>query len=72
MVVMDLCHGRPYIVSPLTPLREAAAEMAARGIGSAIVMDGARLSGIFTTVDACRALAAVLAPQQPCRADSGA
>jgi acetoin utilization protein AcuB len=72
LVVMDMCHGRPYIVAPRSPLREVAAEMAARGIGSAIVMDGTRLVGIFTTVDACRALAAVLTPLRPCRADIGA
>jgi acetoin utilization protein AcuB len=72
LVVMDMCHGRPYVVPPKTPLRRVASEMASRAIGSAIVMDGTRLVGIFTTVDACRALAAYLTPAQACHADLGA
>ena len=70
LVVMDICHGRPYVVKPDARLREVAAEMAVRYIGSAMVMEGTRLAGIFTTVDACRALAALLRPPQPCAADT--
>jgi acetoin utilization protein AcuB len=69
LVAMDICHGRPYVVSPAAPLRQVAAEMAAQHIGSVIVMEGTRPTGIFTTVDACRALAALLTPPRPCRAD---
>lgn len=46
-----------YMVSPSTPLREVATEMAEHKYGSAVVMEGNQVVGIFTTVDACRALA---------------
>jgi CBS domain-containing protein len=35
--------------------------MAQRQVGSAIVVDGKRLVGIFTATDACRVLGEVLA-----------
>jgi acetoin utilization protein AcuB len=59
-VVMDVCHPRPYVVDPDTSLAVVAKEMATRHIGSAIVAGGGKLLGIFTTVDACRELAARL------------
>ena len=57
LVVMDVCHPHPYVVDPDMPLPVVAKEMAARHIGSAIIMRGEQLLGIFTTVDACRVLA---------------
>jgi CBS domain-containing protein len=39
-----------------TPLVEAAAEMTARGVGSALVLDGERLTGIVTERDVLRAV----------------
>ena len=39
--------------------------MAERHIGSALVTRGGKLVGIFTTTDACRALARVLHEQHP-------
>jgi acetoin utilization protein AcuB len=62
-VVSDICHRKPYVVEPDTLLREVAGTMAERHIGSAIVMQGEKLLGIFTTVDACRALVSVLDKQ---------
>ena len=56
LLVIDVCSERPYIVDPLVPLREVVGTMAKEHYGSAIVMENARLTGIFTTVDACRAL----------------
>jgi acetoin utilization protein AcuB len=53
-----------FIVSPRTPVRKAAHEMARRRIGSVVVVDGGRVVGVFTTVDALHALAAVLAPSR--------
>lgn len=46
-----------YAVEPSTSVAEVAAHMAEHKYGSAVVMDGRKVVGIFTTVDACRALA---------------
>ena len=56
LLVIDACSERPYIVHPNTPLREVVDVMAKEHFGSAIVMENTHLVGIFTTVDACRAL----------------
>lgn len=58
--VLDACQQKPYIVDPETPLAAVATEMADKHYGSAIVVSSGKLVGIFTTVDACRALADVL------------
>lgn len=54
--VLDVCSEHPYAVDPETPLREVAAAMASKQYGSALVVQNGKLVGIFTTVDACRAL----------------
>lgn len=56
LLVIDVCSEKPYIVGPGTSLREVVGVMAKKHYGSAIVMENAKLVGIFTTVDACRAL----------------
>ena len=56
LFVIDICSQKPYIISPDTPLRDVAGVMAREHLGSAIIMENAKLVGIFTTVDACRAL----------------
>ncbi len=55
-LVIDACSEKPYIAYPETPLREVAAVMAREHLGSVIIMENAKLVGIFTTVDACRVL----------------
>jgi acetoin utilization protein AcuB len=50
----------PYCVSPDTPLVEVARSMAACRHGSAVILDGDVVVGIFTTVDALLALAYVV------------
>ncbi len=50
----------PYTTSPDAPLDEVAREMAEHKYGSAVVVDAGRVVGVFTTVDALRALSAVL------------
>ena len=55
----SFCRDDPFTVEPQTPLAEAAKKMADIHYGSAIVMEGNTLVGIFTTVDACRALAEI-------------
>lgn len=60
LLVKDISHDQPYVTSPDTQLSDVVREMADKAYGSAIVADNGKLVGIFTTVDACRALAAVL------------
>jgi len=49
-----------YAVSPDAPLRIVTAEMAERKLGSAVVVQGEKVIGVFTVTDACRALTQVL------------
>jgi acetoin utilization protein AcuB len=60
VTVSDAMAQSVYAVGPETPLAQVATEMAARKYGAAVVMRGRDVVGIFTTVDACRALAALL------------
>ncbi len=46
----------PYSVAPEAALEEVAGAMARRKLGSAVVVDGGAVVGLFTTVDALRAL----------------
>lgn len=45
-----------FMVGPQTPLAEAIETMIERKIGSAVVCEGGRVIGVFTTIDALRAL----------------
>ncbi len=58
--VAEAMSPDPYAVRPDAPLEEVASTMAARKIGSAVVVDKGAVIGLFTTVDALRALASVL------------
>jgi CBS domain-containing protein len=49
----------PYTVAPDARLEDVAARMAERKLGSALVVDRGSVIGVFTTVDALRALAAL-------------
>ena len=60
LLVIDICSEDPYVVDPETPLREVVAVMASKHYGSAVVMQNDKLVGIFTTVDACRALSQLI------------
>ncbi|HJZ85744.1 MAG TPA: CBS domain-containing protein [Polyangia bacterium] len=51
----------PYTVGPRAHLRTVATAMAEHKHGSAVVMRDGRVVGIFTTVDALRALASLIA-----------
>jgi acetoin utilization protein AcuB len=50
-----------YVVAPDAALQEVAMDMWRRKLGSAVVMEKGRLVGMFTTVDALRALATQVA-----------
>lgn len=58
--VEDFILGPPYAVSPDTPLREVTQAMAENKHGSAIIVEGDRVIGMFTTINALRALSSVL------------
>jgi acetoin utilization protein AcuB len=60
VAVEEAMSQEPYTVAPLTRLDEVVREMARKKYGSAVVMDGAKVVGIFTAVDALDALAWVL------------
>ena len=51
----------PYQVTPDASLAEVVATLLERRIGSAIIVDNDQVIGVFTTVDALRALADLLA-----------
>ena len=62
----DVMIDDPYHVSPEAPLDQVAAAMAEEKYGCALVQEeGAKLVGIFTTVDACRALRQILETVYP-------
>lgn len=52
--VKDIYISDPYIVHLDEPIDNVLLAMAERHIGSAIIMKGGKLAGIFTAVDACR------------------
>jgi acetoin utilization protein AcuB len=58
--VAEAMSADPFTVSPDSPLDEVARAMAERKYGSAVVVDKGTVIGLFTTVDALRALASVL------------
>ena len=49
-----------FAVSPRTPLKEIVSEMAERKLGSAVVVEGQKIVGVFTTIDALDTLAGIL------------
>ena len=50
----------PYFTSPTTPLNEVVAHMAEKKYGCAIVVDNDKVVGIFTEIDAYKALSELL------------
>lgn len=52
----DICQRDVLSVSPMTPVDEVVRRMLGRNTGSAIVVDGGFVVGIFTTTDALRLL----------------
>jgi acetoin utilization protein AcuB len=60
LIVRNIEHESPYQVSPDALLHQVTGEMAEHHYGCAIVVQNGKLVGIFTTVDACRALSDIL------------
>ncbi|HEX5746525.1 MAG TPA: CBS domain-containing protein [Archangium sp.] len=61
VAVEEAMSQEAYTVRPGTPLLEVARTMALHKYGSAVVAQDGRVQGIFTTVDAMRALETLLA-----------
>ncbi len=58
--VEEAITAEAFCVAPGTPVRTVAAEMASHKYGSAVVMEKERVVGVFTTVDALKALSRLL------------
>ncbi len=58
--VEDAMSCDVYVVEPDAPLMDVANAMADHKYGCAVITDGPRIVGIFTTVDATRALAGIV------------
>ena len=61
----DVMHRDVYVTDIHTPLDEVLSEMVEHRLGSCVVRRHGKLAGIFSTVDACRVLAEVLAERFP-------
>jgi acetoin utilization protein AcuB len=62
-LVSDIFIEEPFSIDIDTSLFVVAQTMAEKKLGSAIVLEDGKVAGIFTAVDACRALAEVLGPE---------
>jgi acetoin utilization protein AcuB len=60
VTVSDAMAQIVYAVTPDAPLDEVVQEMGSRKCDAAVVMQDDHVVGMFTTVDVCRVLAAVL------------
>lgn len=60
ITVEDAFTPEPYFTSPTTPLNEVVSKMAEKKYGCALVVDNGKLVGIFTEVDAYKALSELL------------
>ena len=60
VAVEEAMSTEVYAVDPQTPLVEVVAEMAEHKYGCVVVVRGTQVAGIFTTVDALRALVTML------------
>lgn len=58
--VEDACTLDPYITKPSAALNEVVSEMASHKYGCALVVDNNKLVGIFTEIDALKALSDLL------------
>lgn len=60
VMITEAMVPHPYIVRSDTPLIEVCSTMLERKLGSAVIMDGGELHGIFSVVDALAQLVAML------------
>jgi acetoin utilization protein AcuB len=64
VTVEDAMSTEVYAVSPQTALFDVVQEMHEHKYGCVVVVDGAHVVGIFTSIDALRALAGLLGPSR--------
>jgi acetoin utilization protein AcuB len=60
ITVEDAMTSDPYVVAPEAPLNQVARVMVKRKIGSAVVLEGGRIAGVFTVTDGLQALVEAL------------
>lgn len=72
VLVREVFHGNPYQVELDQPLTEVLKEMSNRQVGSVLVLRHGKLVGIFTTTDACLALANLIDELRPDSPDEAA
>lgn len=60
VTVEEAMTQQVYAIPPETPLDVVVSEMAERKYGSAVIIQNAKVVGIFTTIDVCRAFAEML------------
>ena len=60
VLVEEAMVAAPYTVAPDTPVAEVVETMMNRKIGSAVVVEGDEVAGVFTSIDALRALSDLL------------
>ena len=60
LAVADAMKTAPYTVASDTPLDEVVRAMAAQHVDVAVVLEGGRIVGVFTSADAMRILADIL------------
>jgi acetoin utilization protein AcuB len=65
VTVEDAMSQIPYVAAPDTPINQVARDMAEHKYGSTIVVEHGKVIGVFTTMDACRALAETLESRFP-------
>ncbi|KYF68522.1 MULTISPECIES: CBS domain-containing protein [Sorangium] len=64
LLVSEAMSPSPYAVAPEAPLSEVVREMAEHKYGSAVVLKGQQVVGVFTTTDALAVLAALLTKEE--------
>jgi acetoin utilization protein AcuB len=65
VLVSDAMIGDPYVVAPDAPLADVASTMSLKKLKCAVVSEHHKVVGLFTTADACAALAALLSAPAP-------
>lgn len=60
VTVEEAMSAEPYAVPPEAPLKDVVGQMAEHKYGAAVVMEGRKVIGIFTTIDGLRVLATKL------------
>lgn len=64
VTVEEAATQEPYAVAPVTPLKDVVGHMAEKKYGCAIVIDQKKLVGIFTEIDAYKALSNLLSTEE--------